>query len=81
MLQTCCYAILLSVIIFPNVVLSKGKLAVLHEDTWSEILNGEWMVDLYVYIAYIFVNIILLVPSKFRETNISMSCRKHFFCN
>ncbi|KAG8199934.1 hypothetical protein JTE90_006181 [Oedothorax gibbosus] len=42
-----CGAIFVSFLIFPHVVLSKGKLAVLHEDTWSEILTGEWMVDFY----------------------------------
>ncbi|GFR31217.1 thioredoxin-related transmembrane protein 1 [Trichonephila clavata] len=39
--------ILLSCVIIPQAVLSKGQLKSLNEDTWSEMLTGEWMVEFY----------------------------------
>uniref|UniRef100_A0A2L2Y7A7 Thioredoxin-related transmembrane protein 1 n=1 Tax=Parasteatoda tepidariorum TaxID=114398 RepID=A0A2L2Y7A7_PARTP len=39
--------VLLLIVIFPAIVFSKGELRVLNEDTWSEIITGEWMVEFY----------------------------------
>ncbi|KFM59884.1 Thioredoxin-related transmembrane protein 1, partial [Stegodyphus mimosarum] len=36
-----------SIVVIPNVVLSKGQVRTLGEETWHEMLSGEWMVEFF----------------------------------
>ncbi|GFT32527.1 thioredoxin-related transmembrane protein 1 [Nephila pilipes] len=41
------YCFLFSCVVIPQAVLSKGQLKSLNEETWSDMLTGEWMVEFY----------------------------------